>query len=70
MSDHFETLCIKGLINTLFNLFKLFNLICLIQIWQAYNPGHNILEFYSVLVQVQFATSKTKLLISSITNLV
>ena len=26
-----------------------------------YNPGHNILEFYSVLVQVQFTTNKMKL---------
>ena len=26
-----------------------------------YNPGHNILELYSVLLQVRFATSKTKL---------
>ena len=26
-----------------------------------YNPGHNILELYSVLVQVRFTTSKTKL---------
>ena len=29
-----------------------------------YNPGHNILELYSVLLQVRFATSKTKLDIS------
>ena len=34
-----------------------------------YNPGHNILELYCVLVQVRFATNKTKM-ISSITNLV
>ena len=27
----------------------------------AYNPGHNILELYNVLVQVGFAKSKTKL---------
>ena len=26
-----------------------------------YNPGHNILELYSILVQVRFTTSKTKL---------
>ena len=26
-----------------------------------YNPGHNILELYNILVQVQFPTSKTKL---------
>ena len=26
-----------------------------------YNPGHNILELYNILVQVQLATSKTKL---------
>ena len=25
-----------------------------------YNPGHNKLEFYSVLLQIRFATSKTK----------
>ena len=25
-----------------------------------YNPGHNILELYNDLVQVQFTTSKTK----------
>ena len=29
-----------------------------------YNHGHNILELYSDLVNVQFATSKTKLDIS------
>ena len=28
-----------------------------------YNPGHNILELYNILVQVQFVTSKTKLYI-------
>ena len=26
-----------------------------------YNPGHNILELYNILVQIQFTTSKTKL---------
>ena len=26
-----------------------------------YNPGHNILELYNVLVQVRFATSKMKI---------
>ena len=26
----------------------------------CYNPGHNILELYNVLVKVRFATSKTK----------
>ena len=26
-----------------------------------YNPGHNILELYSILVQIRFPTSKTKL---------
>ena len=26
-----------------------------------YNPGHNILELYSILVKIQFTTSKTKL---------
>ena len=26
-----------------------------------YNPGHNILELYNVLVQIRFTTSKTKL---------
>ena len=25
------------------------------------NPGHNILELYSILVQIRFTTSKTKL---------
>ena len=29
--------------------------------YQTYNPGHNILELYNVLVQVRVATSKTKL---------
>ena len=28
---------------------------------QIYNPGHSILELYNILVQVRFATSKTKL---------
>ena len=27
----------------------------------CYNPGHNILEFYNILVQVRFTTSTTKL---------
>ena len=27
----------------------------------CYNPGHNIMELYNILVQIQFATSKTKL---------
>ena len=36
--------------------------------WNMYNPGHNILELYNFLVQVQFATSKTNLL-SIVTNL-
>ena len=29
--------------------------------FENYNSVHNILELYNVLVQVQFATSKTKL---------
>ena len=28
---------------------------------QIYNPGHSILELYNILVQVRFATSRTKL---------
>ena len=28
---------------------------------RPYNPGHNILDFYSILVQIQFITTKTKL---------
>ena len=28
--------------------------------WKMHNPGHNILELYNFLVQVWFATSKTK----------
>ena len=27
----------------------------------SYNPGHNILELYNMLVQVRFATSETEL---------
>ena len=27
----------------------------------TYNPGHNILELYNILVQIRFTTSKTKL---------
>ena len=27
----------------------------------GYNPGHNILELYNVLVQIRFTTSKRKL---------
>ena len=27
----------------------------------CYNPGHNILELYNILVQIRFTTSKTKL---------
>ena len=27
----------------------------------TYNPGHNILELYNILVQIQFTTSKRKL---------
>ena len=27
----------------------------------TYNPSHNILELYNVLVQIRFSTSKTKL---------
>ena len=30
---------------------------------KIYNPGQNVLELYDVLVQAQFATSKTKLVI-------
>ena len=30
----------------------------------TYNPGHNILKLYNILVQIQFTTSKTKLGIS------
>ena len=26
-----------------------------------YNPGHNILELYNILVQIRYKTSKTKL---------
>ena len=26
-----------------------------------YSPGHNILEFYNMLVQIRFTASKTKL---------
>ena len=26
-----------------------------------YNPGHNILELYNILVKIRFTTSKTKL---------
>ena len=26
-----------------------------------YNPGHNILELYNILVQIRFTTSKRKL---------
>ena len=33
---------------------RVFSLMC------CYNPGHNILELYNVLVKVRFATSKTK----------
>ena len=28
---------------------------------KIYNPGHNILELYNILVQIQFTTIKTKL---------
>ena len=31
--------------------------------YMTYNPGHNILELYNILVQVRFTTSKTKLYI-------
>ena len=31
-----------------------------ISYWFIDNPGHNILELYSVLVQIQLTTSKTK----------
>ena len=27
----------------------------------SYNPGHNVLEFYNVLLQVWFTTSKRKI---------
>ena len=27
----------------------------------VYNPGHNILELYNILVKIRFTTSKTKL---------
>ena len=27
----------------------------------TYNPGHNILELYNILVEIRFTTSKTKL---------
>ena len=30
------------------------------KIFQLYNPGHNILELYNVLLEVRVATSKTK----------
>ena len=35
----------------------------------VYNPRHNILELYNISIQIQFTTSKRKL-ISSIANLV
>ena len=28
---------------------------------KTYNPGHNILELYNILVRVRFTTSKTEL---------
>ena len=37
---------------------------------QKFNPGHNILELWNVLVQVWFATSKTKLDILYLKDLV
>ena len=30
-------------------------------IYKNFNPGHNVLELYKILVQVRFSTSKTKL---------
>ena len=34
------------------------------------NPGHNIFEFYNILIQVRFTTSKIKNLITSIANVI
>ena len=39
-------------------------------IWNFSNPGHNILELYNVLTQVPLATSKIKIDINLIKNLV
>ena len=35
--------------------------VIMVNMVSIYNPGHNILVLYNILVEVQFSTSKTKL---------
>ena len=42
--------------------FRLKNKNCQFELkFGTYNPGHNILELYNILVQIRFTSSKTKL---------